>query len=102
MIVQKDEKAMANNNVPIPFLPRPVLVRAVNEPLFRPAPEDDEALRAPPRLQRSTNSHEARLPEIFTPGPAPLYLPLPPRLTREDERRLVTDEELDEAAKRLF
>lgn len=85
---------MANMN-----LPRPVLMRAVNADL---RPEDHEIYLGPPRLMRSTNSHELlSLPVILTPGP-PLPLEEPPRLTREDERRRVTAQEIAEMAVRLF
>lgn len=67
------------------------------------------ALFKQPRFQRSTNEHELFvMPVVQTPirpMPSPLdSLPSPPpvyRLTREDERRQVTPEEIEEAARRL-
>jgi hypothetical protein len=63
------------------------------------------ALFKTPRIQRSTNEHELFvLPVLKTPvRPMPSPLDPPPvyRLTREDERRQVTPEEIEEAARNL-
>jgi hypothetical protein len=96
---------MSNNTelAPLDFsgIPPPSrLKRAQNmDELYRPEPEP---IGPPPRLLRSTNSHEVRaFPVIWTPMPA-RQAEEPPRLTREDERRRVTPEEIEAAARKLW
>lgn len=100
--------------------PRPVLRRQRNVELHLVVIEIQRMARGllarrrtrllpAPTLQRSVNILEPlAVPVVHTPVnlmPSPIdFFPPPPpvyRLTREDERRLITDDELDEWARNL-
>ncbi len=74
----------------IASMPRPRLMRSTNG--YLPLTPSDIPI---PRLMRATNT------PVVTPSPR-TPSELPPVLTRADERRRVTPEEIEEAARRLW